>query len=70
MVQDEHGEILYTTADVARVEDVTPATVRAWERTGKLPALRTISGQRIFRGADVEAMRAIRRAAREAKAAR
>ncbi len=44
-----------STADAARVLDVTPATVRQMERRGKLVAAsRTLSGIRLFRRADVE----------------
>jgi excisionase family DNA binding protein len=43
-----------TTADVARALGVVPDTVRLWERAGKLPALRTASGVRLFAHADVQ----------------
>jgi DNA-binding transcriptional MerR regulator len=36
------------TASVARLCGVTPATVRFWERTGRLPAVRTEDGVRLF----------------------
>lgn len=42
-----------TTADVAKVFGVVPATVRLWERLGKLPAQRTSSGMRLFLTVDV-----------------
>ncbi len=45
-------EIL-TTTDVARLGDVSASTVNAWERSGKLPAMRTERGIRIFRREDV-----------------
>jgi DNA-binding transcriptional MerR regulator len=44
------------TAEAARLADVTPATVRLWEKQGKLTATRTASGVRLFNRADVEAM--------------
>lgn len=47
-------------ADVARLFGVTPDAVRRWERLGQLPALRTAGGRRLFRLADVEALRARR----------
>ena len=43
------------TADVAREKGVTPATVRQWERSGKLSAIRTVTGVRLFNRGDVEA---------------
>jgi excisionase family DNA binding protein len=42
-----------TTSDVARRLDLAPDTVRALNRSGKLRAIRTESGRRIFREADV-----------------
>jgi excisionase family DNA binding protein len=45
---------LLTVMDAARVLDLAPATVRQLENTGKLPAMRTVSGTRLFRRADVE----------------
>jgi excisionase family DNA binding protein len=41
---------------VASTFNVTVGTVRAWERAGKLPAIRTPGGQRRFRRADVDAL--------------
>jgi len=52
---------LYTPQDVARLADVGAATVRHWERTGKLPAIRTASGMRLFARADVDRVIAERR---------
>ena len=40
--------------DVARVLDVSVATVRNWERAGKITAIRTPGGQRRFKRADVD----------------
>lgn len=48
-------EIFLTTLDVARRLVKSSETVRFYERTGKLPAIKTLNGQRIFRLADVEA---------------
>lgn len=53
------------TNGAARLLDVAPQTIRLWERTGKLPALRTESGVRLFSRCDVERLareRAERRA--------
>ena len=42
------------TSEVARILDVSPETVRLWERLGRLPALKTARGVRIFDRRDVE----------------
>ncbi len=42
------------TCDAAKCLDCTPDNVRALERRGQLPALRTPSGRRIFRTVDVK----------------
>ncbi len=47
-------QALMTSSDVARRLGVTPATVRLWERLGRIPATRTLSGTRLFRSEDVE----------------
>ena len=49
-------------AEVARRCGVTPASVRSWERCGKLPATRTESGVRLFRREDVARLVAERKA--------
>lgn len=56
-----------TSADVARRLGVTPATVRLWERLGRIQATRTVSGMRLFTVAAVERMRAERQRAIEAR---
>jgi excisionase family DNA binding protein len=45
---------LLTTNDAAKVLGVAPDTVRLYERTGRLPAVKTVSGVRLFWRADVE----------------
>jgi excisionase family DNA binding protein len=45
---------LLTPADAARILGVVPATVRQLAITGRLPALRTASGMRLFQRQDVE----------------
>ncbi len=50
------AEELMSTAEVSRVLEVVPDTVRLYGRTGILPALRLASGQRLYRRADVEAL--------------
>ncbi len=45
---------LLTVGDVARRLQVMPDTVRELERRGRLKAIRTEGGVRLFRKADVE----------------
>lgn len=46
---------LMKTAEVAKIFDVHPDTVREWARDGRLPSLKTPGGQEHrFRSADVE----------------
>ncbi len=42
------GRRLLTRADVARLLEVSPATVARWSREGKLPFVRTLGGQRRY----------------------
>jgi len=51
---------LLTPAEFARRIGVTPDTVRHWERTGKVRALKTESGRRLFREVDVRRLEAKR----------
>ena len=44
--------------DAAKILDRSAGTVRFYERTGKLTAIRTADGTRLFRQADVEALAA------------
>jgi len=53
--------MLLTVADAARCLGVTPAHVRHLESTGKLRAVRTVSGVRIFTSEDVDRLAAARR---------
>ena len=43
-------------SDAARLLGVSESSVRYWHRTGKLPALRTPAGHRLFLRADIEAL--------------
>jgi DNA-binding transcriptional MerR regulator len=45
---------LFTPAEFARRVGVTPDTIRHWERIGKVKALKTVSGRRLFEQASVE----------------
>lgn len=53
-------ESFLTVGDAARIVAVVPATIRLWERSGKLPAVRTLGGVRLFHRADVERIAAAR----------
>jgi len=59
-------EQLLSAADAARLLGVVPATVRQMERDGRLPALRTRGGMRLFRINDVNRLMDQRQAARNA----
>jgi len=48
-----NAESLLLTSDVARVFHVSAQAVRQWERQGRISALRTLGGTRLFRGSDV-----------------
>jgi len=69
-----HGfveEVLLSTADAAKLLGVVPDTVRLWNRSGRLPAMKTQGGIRLFRRDDVKRVAAERAAcvarARDAK---
>lgn len=53
MSGQDRQEQLLTVGQVAQRCGVSVDTVRAWARSGRLPALRTAGGQRRFREADV-----------------
>jgi excisionase family DNA binding protein len=59
---------LMIASDVAKLIGVTPATVRTWADAGRLPALRTVSGMRLFDRHDVEHLARERQAASDRKA--
>lgn len=50
------------TNDAARYLGVSPQTIRVWQRTGKLQALKTARGVRLFSRTDVERLARERRA--------
>src|SRR5262245_20190274 len=54
------------TSSAARILGVSRDTVRVWERAGRLRALRTADGVRLFTRADVEQLALDRRIAAEA----
>ncbi|HZS39769.1 MAG TPA: helix-turn-helix domain-containing protein [Polyangia bacterium] len=43
-----------TPSDAARILGLSPDSVRALSDSGRLATLRTVSGRRLFRRADVE----------------
>lgn len=45
---------LLLTNEAARLLDVSPQTIRLWERAGRLPAIKTTKGVRLFNRRDVE----------------
>jgi excisionase family DNA binding protein len=45
------------TSSAARALGVSKETVLLWERQGKLPALKTDNGRRLFRRSDVDRLR-------------
>jgi len=51
--EEDPMEKLLTTLDVAKRLNKSPETIRVYERVGKLPAVKTQSGMRLFREADV-----------------
>lgn len=50
----DHSATLLLTSDVARILSVSPDRVRALERLGQLPAIKTENGVRLFDRRDVE----------------
>jgi excisionase family DNA binding protein len=54
-------ETLLTSADAARLLNLTPARVRQIAAAGGLPHLRTASGTRLYKRSDVEGYARARR---------
>ena len=52
----------FTVNDAARLLQLSPDSVRAFERAGKLPALRASNGTRLFKRRDIERLVAERAA--------
>lgn len=52
------------TGDVARICDVSAQTVRSWEASGRLRAIRTARGVRLFDRSDVDELKQQRAARR------
>lgn len=51
---------LLTPSDAARVLGLSPDSVRVLSDSGRLPAMRTVSGRRLFRRGDVDRLAAAR----------
>ena len=56
----EQDEKFLTTGEAARILELSPDSVRSYERDGKLSAIRVGKGQRLFSFAQVEQLRAER----------
>lgn len=54
---------LLTVGDAARELSLSPDTIRLYEKQGKLRAMRTRGGQRLFQLSDVKRLKADRHAA-------
>ncbi|MFD0889710.1 BldC family transcriptional regulator [Streptosporangium algeriense] len=52
----ETTERLLTPGEVARIFGVDPKTVNRWALTGRMPSVRTPSGQRRYRQSDIDAL--------------
>ena len=55
MVNLDEEELL-TTGDAARLIGLSPESIRRLSNEGKLTAIRTRTGQRLFRKSDLEAL--------------
>jgi excisionase family DNA binding protein len=51
---------LLTPSDAARVLGLSPDSVRVLSDSGRLPAMRTVSGRRLFKRGDVDRLAAER----------
>ncbi|MEV4097578.1 helix-turn-helix domain-containing protein [Streptosporangium saharense] len=52
----ETTDRLLTPGEVAHIFGVDPKTVNRWSLTGKIPSLKTPSGQRRYRETDINAL--------------
>ncbi|MFD0884461.1 BldC family transcriptional regulator [Streptosporangium algeriense] len=53
IIGPETTERLLTPGEVARLFGVDPKTVNRWALTGRIPSVRTPSGQRRYRETDI-----------------
>jgi excisionase family DNA binding protein len=63
---NDHSDELITPSEAARVLGVSADTVRAWSDAGQLRCLRTRAGHRLYRLADVDALKCQREDRRRA----
>jgi len=61
------SETFMTTHDAAKRLDMSPQYLRKLEETGKISAMRTVGGYRIFNAEDVERLAAERERQKQAK---
>jgi hypothetical protein len=54
-MKNDHDESLLTLSSAARLAKKSEATIRQAEKHGRLPALRTATGVRLFKPSDVRA---------------
>jgi hypothetical protein len=71
-IKEEHpmNEIFLTVGDAARILGKSPECIRGYERSGKLAAIKTQSGVRLFRRKDVERLAQQQTTERSAQGAR
>jgi excisionase family DNA binding protein len=58
-------KLFHTVSSAARLMGVSGDSIRLWERSGRLPAIRTAGGVRLFAQADLERLARERAARRE-----
>ena len=54
LCEPKPGIVYVLTNDAAKICGVSPDTIRLWERNGRLPAAKTLSGVRLFERSAVE----------------
>jgi DNA-binding transcriptional MerR regulator len=59
-VKDLASDIFIMSAAAARELEVSSQTIINWEKTGKLAAIKTANGVRLFRRSDIERMKTVR----------
>ena len=68
-MEQQNAAALITTSQAARILGVAEVTVRGWERAGRLQAIRTGHGVRLFDVEEIERLAIEREAAARARAA-
>ena len=51
------NDTLMLASEAGRLLDVSAATIRVWEKTGRLPAIRTAGGVRLFAASAIERLK-------------